>query len=86
MIKVKTESGFECEINENVLDDVEILEVFAELDDGNLTHIATAARKLLRGEYKRLCDHIRTTDDRVPLSDLAREMTDIIDKFPEAKK
>lgn len=86
MIKVKTGSGFECEISENVLDDAEILDVFIELDDGNPLHITTAVKKLLREDYKRLYDHIRTDDDRVPLTALAQEMTDIISKASELKK
>lgn len=86
MIKVKTESGFECEINENVLDDAEILDVFVELDDGNPVHITTAVKKILRDDYKRLYDHIRTDDDRVPLTALAAEMAEIVNKASEIKK
>lgn len=86
MIKVKTESGFECEINENVLDDAEILDVFVELDDGNPVHITTAVKKILRDDYKRLYDHIRTEDDRVPLTALAAEMAEIVSKASEIKK
>ena len=86
MIKVKTESGFECEINENVLDDAEILDVFVELEDGNPVHITTAVKKILRDDYKRLYDHIRTGDDRVPLTALAAEMAEIVSKASEIKK
>lgn len=86
MIKVQTESGFECKINDDVLNDAEILDMFIELDEGNPIHITKAAKKLLRDDYKRLYDHIRTEDDRVPLTALAAEIADIISKASEIKK
>lgn len=86
MIGVKTDSGFVCEINENVLDDVEIIDVLVELDEGNPTHIGKAAKKLLREDAAKLYEHIRTEDDRVPLTELAKEIADIIGKISEAKK
>lgn len=86
MIEVKTESGFECKINENVLDNVEIIDILVEVDEGNPTHIGRAAKKLLREDAARLYDHVRTDDDRVPVEALTKEMADIIGKISEAKK
>lgn len=86
MIKVKTASGFEGEINEDVLNDVEIIDIFGELDDGNPVNIGKAAKKLFKDDYKRLYDHVRTEDDRVPIEALAKELSEIITSASEIKK
>lgn len=86
MLKAKTESGFECEIDEGILNDVEILDVFCELEDGNPAHVGKAVKKMLRDDAKRLYDHVRTEDDRVPVEALGKELADIVNSINELKK
>lgn len=58
MLEGKLENGFEFRIEDEVLDDYELLEVFSELDE-NPTRILKAAKILLEkeqfNELKKLC-------------------------------
>lgn len=86
MIEVKTESGFECKINESALDDLEIVDIFVEVDNGDPSHIGVAVKKLLREDAAKLYDHVRTEDGRVPIVNILNELQDIIGKVKDLKK
>lgn len=83
---IKTSSGFECDLNENSIDDAELLELIADLDDDNIMAFPRLCRKLLGAEKEKLYDHIRTEDGRVPYEALNAEIADILHGLNAKKK
>ena len=67
MIRGKTSTGFEFEIDEIKLDDMEFLDALAEVDENPLKF--SKVMKIMLGEEQRerLYDHLRTDDGRVPI-------------------
>ena len=80
MIQVKTKSGFECELQDNVLNNMELVDAIAELDERGSLFALSKLCILLLGEAqrRRLYDHLRTEDGRVPNSDVEREVVEIL--------
>lgn len=74
---MKTASGFEFEIEDGVLDNMELLDAIAELEENPLK--LTKVVKLLLGEKtkERLYDHVRNEKGRVPAEALSTEVADI---------
>lgn len=74
---MKTASGFEFEIEDGVLDNMELLDAIAELEENPLK--LTKVVKLLLGEEtkERLYDHVRNDKGRVPAEALSTEVVDI---------
>ena len=69
MITAKTESGFSIELEESALDNMEVLDALSDLDEGNPLVMSRLVVKLLgKDGKKRLYDHLRTEDGRVPAS------------------
>ena len=69
MITAKTESGISIELEESTLDNMEVLDALSDLDEGNPLAMSRLVVKLLgKDGKKRLYDHLRTEDGRVPAS------------------
>lgn len=78
MIAGKTKTGFEFSIEDGVLDDWELLEVLADIDDGKTQKIGTAIKLLLGADQaKALKEHCRNDEGRVPTSAMMAEMGEI---------
>lgn len=78
-IKVELESGYCCELEENVLDNMELLDRLVEVEEGKPAALSAALMLLLGQEQRKaLYDHLRTEDGRVPIRDTARAMGEII--------
>ena len=72
------------EINEEVLDDIELFDMLSDMldDDINSLHIGKVITKLLgKDGRKKMYDHLRTEDGRVPASAIANEVMDIFSSF-----
>lgn len=78
MLKGKTKSGFEFEIDEKKADDMELLEAIA-LSDTNRSHFPRVLSMLLGDEQKaRLYDHCRTKKGNVPIQKTIEEFLEIM--------
>lgn len=78
MIKGKLKSGFEYEIEESVLDNMELLDVIVEVDD-NPAAVSKLVRMILPEEQrKQLYDHLRTEKGNVPIMAVSEAITEII--------
>lgn len=67
MKKGTLKNGFEFEVDEKVMDDMEFIDLLAEADDGNPLRFSKATLILLgKDQRKRLYDSIRAEDGRVP--------------------
>lgn len=86
MAQIKTRSGFECEINEACLDDMELLDLIADLESGESVQAYKGILdKILPNDKKRLYDHVRTEDGRVPITAVSSEITDIFSAIKDGK-
>lgn len=83
--KKKTSTGFVYSIDENALNNFELLDLFAEVDENPL--LLPKLLKMLLGEEtkKALYDHVRLEDGTVPADAISRELLEIISGKPEVK-
>ena len=86
MLRGKTESGFEFELDDDVLDDYELLELFCKIDEGETSLTTKMVDTLLGEEQKeRLKDHVRVKSGRVSSKRLLAEITEILNSTREGK-
>lgn len=85
---VVTPSGFECDIDPTIMDDMEIVEDLAAIDAGDTLKIFSVIRRLLGEDGKKaMYDHVRTPDGRVPVEATIEELSAIITALgDDAKK
>lgn len=82
---MKTKSGFEFDIKPEVLDNMELVDAIAELDEDPVG-FSKVLKLILGDDRKRLYDHIKKTRgvDRVPVEAVGEEIEEIF-KSLEAK-
>lgn len=86
MIKGKTESGFEFELDDDVLDDYEILDALVKIDRGETLLIVDIVDKILGVEQKeKLKKHIRAKSGRVSIKKMVSETMQIFDACNKLK-
>ena len=86
---MKTASGFEFEVRKDALDNMELLDLFGEMQSNaeDFTVLGRLVDLLLgRDARKALYDHIRTPDGRVPVGAFASEVTEIFRLMQESLK
>lgn len=78
MIKGKTATGFEFELDEEVLDDYELLEALNKIDKGNGECAVDMVDRLLGEQQKeKLKEHVRAENGRVSTKILMTEVGEI---------
>ena len=86
MINRKTESGFEYELNENVLDNMELLELMVEIQNGDPAALIPALKMILGDDQRKsLYNHLRTEDGRVPVAAVAAAFAEIVKAVKQGK-
>lgn len=85
MVKGKTESGFEFEITEEVLDDYELLEALHKADKGDVGYFTEAIDKLLGEQVADLKRHVKETHGRVSMNAMFEEVMQIFNSSDEIK-
>lgn len=86
MIQGKTASGFAYELRENVLDNMELLELMVEIQNGNPAALIPALKMILgEAQRKALYDHLRTEDGRVPVAAVAAAFAEIVKAVKQGK-
>ena len=76
MIEIKTNTGFLCQIPEDAVNDMELVELMAaEMPEA--FRIAKVAAHLLGDQKKALYEHVRK-DGRVPVDAVEQEIHDIL--------
>ena len=80
MIQGKTNSGFEYQLSDNAMNNMELVDAMAELDDGGHPFALSRVCLLLLGkeQRKRLYNHIRAEDGTVPPTAMGEEIAEII--------
>lgn len=90
-MKVVTDSGFECEVNEKIRNDWRFVSAMAKADDGNselekMDGYFQMAKLILGDKEKELCKHVQEEDGTVPIDAMNREIIDILHKMGEKIK
>lgn len=76
---IKTKSGFKCSIDNEVLDDWEMLELFRRIDKGDSSALVDVTPMFLGDEqYNKLKEHIRKKHGKVKASVMVEEMSEIM--------
>ena len=78
MLKGKTESGFCFEVDETGLDDMEFVEALAELEENTLMLPKVCNMLLGKEQKKKLYDHLRDENGKVPLGDVSNAIVEIM--------
>lgn len=77
MIQGKTKTGFEYQIDEKVLDNMELLDAIVEADSNPLA-ISKVTKMLLGDDQrKKLYDHLRTESGNVPILSVSEAVAEI---------
>lgn len=78
MIKGKTKSGFNFEIDEEVVNDYEFIEVLADVDENPLK--SPKLFKMLLGDEQtnKLKEHIKAKNGKIPVKIMTEEIADIL--------
>lgn len=85
-MKIKTESGFSCEISGEARDDIELLELLIRLDKGDVSALPEATERLLGEKGKKaLYDHLRGKEGRVSTRAVFSEFSEIFKATKETK-
>lgn len=84
-MKGKTSTGFEFDIEYERLDDMELVDIMAEIDENPL--LMPKLCKMLLGEEqkKRLYDHLRSEDGRVPIEATTNAIQEIFNSPGDLK-
>jgi len=86
MIKGKTSSGFEFEISKDVVNDYELVENLAELEDNPLI-LAKVIKQILGEEQtEKLKNHVRNEKGIVPTDKMTQEIIEIFKNAGEETK
>lgn len=83
---MKTSAGFEYEIPDTALNNMELVDALAEADEGNHLAISRVCTLLLGKEQKKkLYDHVRLEDGSVPIEAVTNTLVEIITSSAPAK-
>ena len=86
MIKGKTSSGFEFEISKDVVNNYELVENLAELEDNPLI-LAKVIKQILGEEQtEKLKNHVRNEKGIVPTDKMTQEIIEIFKNAGEETK
>lgn len=79
MLAGVTTNGFEYEIPDEALDNMELLDALREFDKGNRLIVSDVCAMLLGDEQKkRLYEHLRTPKGNVPITEIEKTLTEIM--------
>lgn len=83
----KLENGFEYEIDDAVLDDMEMVDALSEAQSTNPLALSTVINKLLGNEQKKaLYDVVRREDGTVPIEDITQSVVTIFQSIGDEGK
>ena len=86
MLKGKTKSGFEYEIEDDALDDWDLLEVLTNISRGDATYIIEASKMLLgEKQLSALKAHVKSIKGRVSVVAMEDEITEILTSNQDTK-
>lgn len=86
MEKIKTSTGFEVELEDDVFDDMELLENLALVDRGDASALPLVVNALMGENKKRLYDHCKRENGRVSARRVIEEVGEIFSSLNKTGK
>ena len=86
MYKGRTSTGFEFEVADTALDNMELIEVMSEVEDNPLLFTKVVTMLLGKEQKKALYDSLRREDGTVPVKAVSEAVTEIFSLMGEAGK
>lgn len=87
MKKGTLKNGFDFEVDETLLDDMELIDALAEAQGENPTMISVVVKKLLGTEQRKaLYDHLRRDNGTVPIEDVSDAIMEVIEALGDDGK
>lgn len=87
MIKGTTKSGFKYEVDESAADNMELIDALAEAAGDDMLAVSTVSKLLLgKAMRKKLYDHVRADDGRVPINLAVDEIMEIMQAMGDKGK
>ena len=77
-VKVKTSTGFECTVDTDLANNMELVDALAEVDEGKSLAVSKVVSIVLGDQKNAVYDHVREKDGRVPIDAVMNEVTDIL--------
>ena len=78
----KLKNGFEYEVDDKILDDMEMVDALAEAQSTNPLAISTVIQKLLGDDQKKvLYDLVRRKDGTVPIEAVTNSVVEIFEQM-----
>lgn len=82
MIKeITTKSGFKISMNPDVTDNMELVDALAQANDDGISIVKVANMLLGEDDKRRLYDHLRADDGRVPMEPFMAEIEEILNSI-----
>lgn len=82
MIKeITTKSGFKTSLDPKVLDNMELVDALSQANDDGISIVKVANMLLGADDKRRLYDHLRTDDGRVPMEPFMAEIEEILNSI-----
>ena len=85
MIKGKTKSGFEFEIDENVFDDWELLKNIRAIDKGESSLVVDVVETILGEQAEALESHLKEMHGKVTITAMEEELEAIFEASDSSK-
>lgn len=86
MIKGETKSGFKYELDEEYLDNMELVDALADLDEGNILACSKVTSLLLGKEQKKkLYDFLRKENGAVGVQEVSNAVGEILQASTDTK-
>lgn len=87
MRQIELKCGFTCELPDDVMDNMELVDALAEGEDNNPLVISHICRVLYGDKVRReLYDHLRTEDGRVPVASITEAVKETFELFGDDGK
>ncbi len=81
-----TKSGFAYDVDKQRLDNMELIDALAEVEDNPLVVSKITTMLLGKAQKARLYNHVRTEDGRVPVEAMNQELSDIMNGMGQTGK
>lgn len=79
MLKIELSNGFKFDFDETVLDNMELVDALAECEDNELAITKVCTLILGKEGKKKLYEHLRKEDGRVPVQDVIDTIKEIFE-------
>lgn len=89
MKHIKTQSGFEADIDETALNDMEFVDLIASIDEGSTNGtigLSRICQRILGADKKALYDHLRDENGRVKPAEVEAELSEIMQLLGDETK